>query len=80
MKAIRLLTQIRVGNALVPPNAVVDAEDAVADHLTGEGMAEETDAVERYPNTPRVMSLDDVEVTGSEKFPLPADDERRVEL
>ena len=81
MKVIRLHTQIRVGNDLIPPNAVVEAEDGIASTLVGDGHAEETDSLERYPNFKRVLThVDEVDVTGAEEFPLPEDDERKVDL
>lgn len=80
MKTIRLLTQVRSGKSLVPKGAVVDATDAVADGLIGMGKAEETDAIERHPDPDRLNYVNEVDVTGTERFPLPEDDERRVDL
>lgn len=74
-KAVRLLSPIRSGNEVLPENAVVDAAIDVADQLLGANppLAEETDAIERYPNKPFIDTIDEFPVTGSEKFPKPAE-------
>jgi hypothetical protein len=71
-KTIRLHSPVRSGHLIVPENAVVDAAPEIADRLVGEGHAEYTDALERYPNLPVLDVLNDYPITGAEKFPRPA--------
>src|SRR4051812_44418191 len=58
-KTIRLHSPVRSGHLIVPENAVVDAAPEIADELVGEGHAEYTDALERYPNLPVLDVLND---------------------
>lgn len=64
---------IRSGKEVIPENSVMDAADDVADLLLGAEpkVAEETDAVERYPNVQFLTRVDEFPVTGSERFPIP---------
>jgi hypothetical protein len=72
-QAIRLRASIRSGNEIIDNNAVVDALPEVADDLIGRGVAEPTDAVERHPSHPLLDHVDEVLISGAEKFPKPAE-------
>lgn len=79
-KAIRLRASIRAGNELIDNNSVVDALPEVADDLVGRELAEFTDATERHPSHPLLDHVDEVLISGAEKFPKPAEIEPAVEL
>lgn len=68
---IRLKAPIRVGYEQIPNNAVIEVEAGEANKLLeyDPPLAEETDAIERYPVHQPILKISDFPIWGNEKFP-----------